>query len=81
MGERSMSERSNDIEEIQGPGLPDFSWYRIPKIEKSTKGTQKCTKCSKNIPEVRKILHMDTKYVNIFQSKALQNLPKLVFLV
>jgi hypothetical protein len=31
----------------------------------------------KNIPNVRKILTMAIKYVNIFQSKALPNLPKL----
>jgi hypothetical protein len=33
------------------------------------------------IPNVLKILEMVIKYINIFQSKALQNLPKLGFLV
>jgi hypothetical protein len=41
----------------------------------------KCTKWSKSIPNVRKIFQMAIKYINIFQFKALQNLPKLGFLV
>jgi hypothetical protein len=32
------------------------------------------------IPNVRKIFQMAMKYINIFPSKVLQNLPKLVFL-
>jgi hypothetical protein len=56
------------------PGLPDFCWYMIPKPEKCTKSTQ-------NVPNVLKIFQMAIKYINIFLSKALKNLPKLVFLV
>jgi hypothetical protein len=62
-------------------GLPDFSWYMIPKPEK-------CTKWTHNVPNVHKISQMSVKYykmaikyINIFQSKALQNLPKFGFLV
>jgi hypothetical protein len=39
----------------------------------------KCTKWSKNIPTVCKIFQMAIKCINIFQSRALQNLPKLGF--
>jgi hypothetical protein len=38
-------------------------------------------KWSLNIPNVCTIFQMAIKYINIFQSKALQNLPKLVLLV
>jgi hypothetical protein len=33
------------------------------------------------MPKVPEILQMDIKYINMFQSKALQNVPKLGFLV
>jgi hypothetical protein len=46
-----------------------------------TKTGEKCAKWSLNFPNGRKISQMVAKYVNIFHSKALQNLPKLVFLV
>jgi hypothetical protein len=59
-------------------GLPDFCWYMIPKPEKMN---TKCTKWSRNIPNVHKILQMAIKYINIFQSKVLQNFPKLGVLV
>jgi hypothetical protein len=36
---------------------------------------------AKNIPNYRKIFPMTIKYTSIFHSKALQNLPKLGFLV
>jgi hypothetical protein len=39
------------------------------------------TKRTRNVPNGRKISQMCAKYINIFQSKALQNLPKLEFLV
>jgi hypothetical protein len=64
-----------------GSGLPDFSWYMIPKKEKMYQMNRKYTKWSQNIPKVHQILQMDIKYINIFQSMALQNLPKLGFLV
>jgi hypothetical protein len=41
----------------------------------------KCTKRSQNIPNLHKIFQVAIKYINIFQSKALQNLPKLGCLV
>jgi hypothetical protein len=43
--------------------------------------TTKYTKKPQNIPNASKIDQMDIKYINIFHSKSLQNLPKLVFLV
>jgi hypothetical protein len=46
-------------------GLPDFSWYCIPKREKFYQIT-------KNIPN---------GHTRMYRSKALHNLPKLVFLV
>jgi hypothetical protein len=62
-------------------GLPDFSWYMIPKPEK-------CTKLTQNVPNGHKISQMSVKtfqmaikYISISQSRALQNLPKLGFLV
>jgi hypothetical protein len=41
----------------------------------------KCTKWSQNIPNVLKIFQMAINYIHFFQSKALENLPKLEFLV
>jgi hypothetical protein len=41
----------------------------------------KYTKWSKNIQNGPKIYNIDIKYINIFQFKALQNIPELVFLV
>jgi hypothetical protein len=38
-----------------GPGLPDFSWYNIPKREKYTKGP-------KNIPNGHKIYQTAIKH-------------------
>jgi hypothetical protein len=49
--------------------LPDFCWYVIPKPVKMYQ------------MDVLKKLQMAIKYINIFRSKALQNLPKLRFLV
>jgi hypothetical protein len=60
-------------------GLPDFSRCLIPKPEKMYQNNTYCTQWSWNIPNLRKILRRDIKYNNIFQSSALQNLPKLVF--
>jgi hypothetical protein len=51
-------------------GLPDFSWYVIPKPEKMYV-----------FPNVRKILQTVIKEINIFESKALEKLPKLGFFV
>jgi hypothetical protein len=52
------------------PGLPDFSWYNIPKTGIPT-----------DLPNVHKTYQMAIKYTNIFHFKILQNLPKLGFLV
>jgi hypothetical protein len=43
--------------------------------------TEKCTKSTQNVPNGHKLSQMAIKYVNIFHSEALQNLPKLGFLV
>jgi hypothetical protein len=59
-----------------GPGLPDFSWYMIPKLEKMYQMNTKYNKWSKNIPNVRKIFQMAIKYINLFPSEVLQNFPK-----
>jgi hypothetical protein len=50
------------------PGLPDFSWYMIPKSEKMYQMNTKCTVWSLNIPKVHEILQMVIKYINLFQS-------------
>jgi hypothetical protein len=63
------------------PGLPDFSWCMIPKPEKMYQMNTNCTKWSWGIPNVRTIFHTALKFINIFQSKALQNLLRLGFLV
>jgi hypothetical protein len=38
-------------------------------------------KWPKNVPNGRSIIQMAKEYTNLFHSKALQNLPKLEFLV
>jgi hypothetical protein len=63
------------------PGLPDFSWYMIPKREKCTKLTQNVPNGNKIYQNDRKIFHMTIHYIKIWQPKDLQNLPKLGFLV
>jgi hypothetical protein len=59
-------------------GLPDFSWYNIPKREKY-KVTIKYTQWPQNIPNCPKIDQMDIN--KICHCKSLQNLSKLGFLV
>jgi hypothetical protein len=49
------------------------------QARKSTKLEQNAPKWTYNIPNVRNILQMAVKYFIIFQSKALQNLPKFGF--
>jgi hypothetical protein len=56
------------------PRVARFFGPNIPKQEKNTIWQQ-------TIPNGHKIYQMVTKYTNIFLSKALQNLPKLGFLV
>jgi hypothetical protein len=64
-----------------GAGLPDFSWNNIPKRRKIYQITIKLTKWSQNTQTDRKIDQMTIQYTNIANCKALQNLPKLGFLV
>jgi hypothetical protein len=59
------------------PGLPDFCWYVIPKPEKIYQIDTKCYEWS--FSNVLKIFQMAINYTYIFQSKALQNFPKLGF--
>jgi hypothetical protein len=58
-------------------GLPDFSWYVVPKQEKCTKSTQDVPKGHKIHQISLKYFQMAIKCINIFKSKAPQNLPKL----
>jgi hypothetical protein len=46
------------IIQLLTPGLPDFSWYVIPKPEKCTKSTQ-------NVPNSHKISQMTIKISNV----------------
>jgi hypothetical protein len=63
--------------------LPDFSWYNVPK-----RGEKICQMTTK-LPNAHWMYPMVVKYSkwpdyicnNIFHSKVLQNIPKLVFLV
>jgi hypothetical protein len=53
----------------RGPGLPDFSWYNLPKWGKYTyETTTKCTKWLSNIPKSSKIYpngrFLVSKYTN-----------------
>jgi hypothetical protein len=64
---------------VHKPGLPDFSWCMIPKPEKMYQINTKCSKWSKNIPNVHKGLLMSIKYINIFQSEALEYFPNWDF--
>jgi hypothetical protein len=66
---------------IYAPCRVARSRYMIPKPEKMYQMSTKFTEWSQNIPNIRKIFQMALKYINIFPSKALQNLPKLGFLV
>jgi hypothetical protein len=53
----------------------------IPKQVKMYRMNTKCAKWPSDIPNGHEIFQMAIKYINIFQSKALQNLPKFGFLV
>jgi hypothetical protein len=69
------------FESKSSTGLPDFSWCMIPKPVKMYQINTKCNKWFKNVPNANQIFPMAIKYINIFQSKALQNLPNMGFLV
>jgi hypothetical protein len=60
-------------------GLPDYSWYMIPKPEKIYQMNTKCAKWLQTIPNVCKIIQMGIKYIKIFQSEALQIYPNWDF--
>jgi hypothetical protein len=62
-------------------GLPDFSWYNIPKWGNMYQATLKYTNWPQQIPTSHKIDHMAIKSTNIFHYKAHHNLPKFGFLV
>jgi hypothetical protein len=63
------------------PGLPDFSWSKIPKRGKIYQITTKYTKWPQNISNGRKIDQTVIKYTKIFHNKTLQNLPRMGFFV
>jgi hypothetical protein len=62
-------------------GLPDFSWFNIPKWEKIYQMTIQYTRWPQNIPDCRKIDQVSIKFTSIFHYKTLQNSPKFGFLV
>jgi hypothetical protein len=58
----------------ENSGLPDFSWYMIPKQEKMYQMNTKYTKWSQNIPKVEKILQMNVPtFSNLWHSKIYPN--------
>jgi hypothetical protein len=59
-------------------GLPDFSLYMIPK-PKNVPNEHKSNQWSWNIPNLRKIFQLGTKYYNIFQSKAFKFTQRRIF--
>jgi hypothetical protein len=63
------------------PGLPDFSWYNLPKWGKSFQMTVKYTKWPQTIPNGSKIDQVAIRCANIFFWKTLRNFPELGFLV
>jgi hypothetical protein len=64
-------------------GLPDFSWYKIPKRGGNMPNDHKICipKWPQNISNGRKIDQMVIKYTKIFHCKTLLNFPKLGFSV
>jgi hypothetical protein len=58
---------------VSKSGLPDFSWCNIPKREKYTKITIKCTKLPQNIPNDHILNQMAIKYTNIFNCQTLRS--------
>jgi hypothetical protein len=67
--------------ESQECWLPDFSRHNLPKRGKNIPTGHNITKWPWNIPNGCKTLQMTIKYTNIFPFKAIQNLPKLIFMV
>jgi hypothetical protein len=58
------------------------TWYQnrenVPNGHKMYQMDTKCTKWAYNFPNTRKIFQLALKYINIFPSRALQNLPKFL---
>jgi hypothetical protein len=50
------------------PGMPDFSWCMIPKLEKCTKWTQNVPNGHK-ISQISKKVRMAIKFINILNSR------------
>jgi hypothetical protein len=65
----------------QRSGLPDFTWYNIPKRVKIYQITTKLPNGHKIYQMAVEILEMGIKCRNIFHSKSLQKLSILEFLV
>jgi hypothetical protein len=73
--------------------LPPKDWVSVADssrvarflLVRDTKTGKKCPQSAQNVPNGHKIylkiFQMAIKYINIFQSSALKNLPKLGFLV
>jgi hypothetical protein len=70
-----------NLQVVCGNRVARFFFTQYTKTEKKIPNYHNFTKMSKNIPNDRKIFRMTIKYTSIFHSKALQNLPKLEFLV
>jgi hypothetical protein len=62
-------------------GLPDSSWSKHTKMGKVYQMDTNYTKRPYIIPNDQKLYQTTVKYSNIFYSKALQNIPKMVYLV
>jgi hypothetical protein len=71
VGSNVSQEQLDSIADRYLPGLPDFSWCIIPTPEKLCPLNKKCGEWSQDIPNVPTIFQRVIKYVNIFQSKAL----------
>jgi hypothetical protein len=59
-------------------GLPDFSWYKVPK-RKNIPYCHKLYQMSINLTKDCKMDQVSIKSTNFFQCKTLQNLPKFGF--
>jgi hypothetical protein len=64
------------VDDEGGAGLPDVSWYKIPKQEKICLITIKYTKWPQKIPNNPKTDQTAIKYTNIFHCKTPQSFPK-----
>jgi hypothetical protein len=62
-------------------GLPDLSWYNIPKAGCNVPNDHKIYQMDITSTKCSKVFQMAIKYSKIFSSKALKNLPKLGFLM